>query len=752
MKNKKLFTLLSLSFLSFGLVTGVALSNDEHVAPVVAYENHDADTYYVGISGSATGNDLLSSLRTLNLGKRRKLVGYNGMGTKPSGDFKYTDYDPNYVQYDANQQPYGTRISSFYTYTSATSWNREHVWPDSHGGGKVEADIHMTRPTISSENSSRGNSFFVEGKNHSSNGWDPKTAGYSEQSRGEAARIVFYCLTASSQLCLSPTDTAPSGGKDPITGLTYGTGNTMGNLETLIKWNLNYPVTQREKNRNEGAEYLQGNRNAFVDHPEYVCRIWGNVNDTTRALCANDPYAASAPTSITLSSSSVRIVKGRTQSVSVASVVPSDASKSVRWTSSNASIASVSSEGVITANEIGTATITATSIYASNVTASCTVSVVAPSPVALTGLSVSVSKETIKQGGASQISATFTPSDVYPIPTLSYSSDVDNVVTISNSGLVTGLNPGSAIITVTATQNNIVIPKQVVVNVEETKSADGSITVSKDSVDGSGSYNWYNWTQGDISGEAYIYASNTESLLQFNSKQSAKCLANTTELPGDLVSITAKSEKGDKKWKLYASDKAIVRGSVSGATDLGEQTVTSSGTTWEISSGEYRYFSLVYTDSGAAYLKSVEISYGGSGGGETEVHLSSIKIDHAPNKVSYNVGETLVLDGLKVNAYYSDDRVVDVTSQVTTNITGVLNEVGTFPVIVSFTDNNAKRSATFTITVVDPSSGGDTPTPPPTPTPRGCTGNVATTSIILSSLAIIGISLILIKKHKKEGN
>ena len=205
------------------------------------YSNGDAATYYNSINSSQSGNTLLTALRTLNLNKRQSTVGYSSMGTDPSGQFKYTDYDTNYVQYDSNGQPYGTRISSFYTYTSATSWNREHVWPNSHGGGSggdagspyPDADIHMPRPTISSENSSRGNSFFVEGMNHSSNGWDPKTAGYDENSRGEAARITFYCTLVNSKLILAPNNTTPSG-TDSVTGQSFGSGHTMGNLETLI--------------------------------------------------------------------------------------------------------------------------------------------------------------------------------------------------------------------------------------------------------------------------------------------------------------------------------------------------------------------------------------------------------------------------------------------------------------------------------------------------------------------------------------
>lgn len=290
MKNRRVLTFVSSCVLIMSVATTIAVSSKSIKSDIsfATYTNGDAATYYNEISNTLTGSDLLTALNTLNKSRKKSEVGYSPMGTTPTGQFKYTDYDPNYVQYDSNHQPYGTQISSFYTYTPATSWNREHVWPKSRGGDLVDADIHMTRPTIASENSSRGNSYYVEGMNNNANGWDPKTAGYNELSRGEAARIIFYCAIANTTLSLECANTSATSTK------------RMGNLETLLKWNLEYSVTQREKNRNEGAEYLQGNRNPFIDHPEYGCKIWGNTNARTKEICSgsqaehgsvpNDPF------------------------------------------------------------------------------------------------------------------------------------------------------------------------------------------------------------------------------------------------------------------------------------------------------------------------------------------------------------------------------------------------------------------------------------------------------------------------------
>ena len=249
--------------------------------PTSTYTFGDGATYYNSISDSATGNALLSALQSLNSSKRKKTIGYSAGGTSASkSSFVYTDY-ATVAGHDQNGAPYGTTISSFYTYTTTTSFNKEHVWPDSRGGGTVEADIHMARPTISSENSNRGNSFYVEGKATQASGWDPYTAGYDEKSRGESARIIFYCMVANSNLKLID--------QNGLASSEDGYSTTMGKLSDMLKWNLKYAVTQREKNRNEGAEYLQGNRNPFIDHPEYACKIWGNYNSATQAACAGQP-------------------------------------------------------------------------------------------------------------------------------------------------------------------------------------------------------------------------------------------------------------------------------------------------------------------------------------------------------------------------------------------------------------------------------------------------------------------------------
>mgnify|MGYP006988904297 CR=1 FL=1 len=82
-------------------------------------------------------------------------MGYGGLWNY----FPNCDADPD--------NPESGKIIAFYRGTPAdrSEMNREHVWPDSRGGNLIEGDPHMTRPTLSSDNNDRGNSFYVEGKN-----------------------------------------------------------------------------------------------------------------------------------------------------------------------------------------------------------------------------------------------------------------------------------------------------------------------------------------------------------------------------------------------------------------------------------------------------------------------------------------------------------------------------------------------------------------------------------------------------------
>ena len=150
--------------------------------------------------------------------------------------------------------------------TTATTGqcNREHTWPNSRGSGTTGpgADPFIIRPTLTSDNSSRGNNFYGTS---SSKEWDPASCGF-EAARGESARVILYAATMYYKNGLSLSN-------NPNDGTSL---KTMGTLSTLLAWNNTYAPTPIEIQINN---YLSNNgygRNPFVDHPEYASYIWDN--------------------------------------------------------------------------------------------------------------------------------------------------------------------------------------------------------------------------------------------------------------------------------------------------------------------------------------------------------------------------------------------------------------------------------------------------------------------------------------------
>ena len=48
-------------------------------------------------------------------------------------------------------------------------------------------------------------------------------------------------------------------------------------LQLMLKWHQQDPVSQKEIDRNNAAYNYQGNRNPFIDHPEYAAMTWNST-------------------------------------------------------------------------------------------------------------------------------------------------------------------------------------------------------------------------------------------------------------------------------------------------------------------------------------------------------------------------------------------------------------------------------------------------------------------------------------------
>jgi len=188
-------------------------------------------------------------------------------------------------------------------------YNREHSWPKSYGfpndgsSNYPYTDCHHLFLSDEGYNSSRSNKLYGEcdatcaeratvanggvgggsGVYPGQSNWT--TTGIWEtwpERRGDVARALFYM------------DVRYEGGTHGGTGVaepdlvltdddslvvTTGTNETlvpvyMGRLSTLRSWHIADPVDAREQARNDVIASHQGNRNPFIDHPEWVACLF----------------------------------------------------------------------------------------------------------------------------------------------------------------------------------------------------------------------------------------------------------------------------------------------------------------------------------------------------------------------------------------------------------------------------------------------------------------------------------------------
>lgn len=182
------------------------------------------------------------------------------------------------------------------------TWNREHVWcqslttpPNSStrlwgesGGG---SDLHHLRPVESALNSTRSNSPYGVVATHNSttekypkinsNTYSTHLGGWLandvfepiDSVKGDVARIVMYCYT---HYATGAGGSATSSYKGNLQLTKIMAPNTDAEAkQLLLTWHNADPVDAKEMVRNNYAASIQGNRNPYIDHPEYADIVFG---------------------------------------------------------------------------------------------------------------------------------------------------------------------------------------------------------------------------------------------------------------------------------------------------------------------------------------------------------------------------------------------------------------------------------------------------------------------------------------------
>ena len=153
-------------------------------------------------------------------------------------------------------------------------------------------------------------------------------------------------------------------------------------------------------------------------------------------------------TGITLNKTTASVVKGKTVALT-ATVTPDTATdKTIKWTTSNKNVATVSTDGVVTAVAAGTATITATAADDSGVKATCKITVTNP-PVKVTKLKINKTSVDLIKGKTVQLKVTVTPSNATN-KAVTWTSSNKRIATVTSNGLVKAVRTGTVTITAKA--------------------------------------------------------------------------------------------------------------------------------------------------------------------------------------------------------------------------------------------------------------------------------------------------------------
>lgn len=213
-------------------------------------------------------------------------------------------------------------------------YNREHSFPKSwfNDGTPMYSDIHHLFPTDGWVNNKRDNYPYGETSSPGYTSQNGSKLGLSSfpgytgivfepvnEYKGDFARAQFYMVTRYENLVASWQNNGNA--NDVLNGTSYQAFDDW-QLKLLYKWHVQDPVSQKEINRNDSVFAVQGNRNPYIDHPEWVSTVW-NCTGLLEATAVNDLLRGSQkevriyPNPVISKTATVKLEKPFTQTVSL---------------------------------------------------------------------------------------------------------------------------------------------------------------------------------------------------------------------------------------------------------------------------------------------------------------------------------------------------------------------------------------------------------------------------------------------------
>ena len=260
--------------------------------------------------------------------------------------------------------------------------------------------------------------------------------------KGSAAIAASVAGVESSIMINTTQDDAKKNGTRPVksisldsTSRTMYVGDTI-TLHATVKPSdaTNRSVTWASRDTSVVTVDRRGNVKAVSTGSTTVTATAGGKSTT--CLITVKPVAVAG---ISLNRSSAILTVGEATTL-VAAVYPNDAADTVAWQSSNAGVASVNSNGRVTAVAEGSAVITAT---AGGISAACAVTV---NPESETSVIMSSTSEVLTVGDTVTLTAAVVPAGT----DVTWQSSDNSIATVTPNGSVTAIAPGNVVITATA--------------------------------------------------------------------------------------------------------------------------------------------------------------------------------------------------------------------------------------------------------------------------------------------------------------
>lgn len=254
-----------------------------------------------------SGEPLKTALNTITM------TGHTTLGYNTARDWMYGTIDN--VGGDV-ECVYTGRKATFNTRSGATSnnFNCEHTWPQSKfsEADPMRSDINHLFSTDETANSKRSNYPFgvvvsstwnVGGSKFGSGLGGQTVFEPRDEHKGDCARAMFYFITR------YPNNYGSFWAESPYQEMAFR------------DWNKRFPPTAKSIARNNGVQQYQGNRNPFIDHPEFVERInnfGGTANIPSAGIIVASPRTVEFGTIDFVGSSDRKLVLANNGNKSVA--------------------------------------------------------------------------------------------------------------------------------------------------------------------------------------------------------------------------------------------------------------------------------------------------------------------------------------------------------------------------------------------------------------------------------------------------